>query len=131
MTSDFNITSTLERAFEKIKTAKILFEHQLYDDATSRAYYAVFHAISAVLLLKGMVFSSHGQTIGAFNKEFIKSGIFPSNFSKILYELFEDRHTGDYNVIFHIEEEKAQSNIYNAEKIINSIKEYLNSQGVL
>lgn len=65
------IKAMLSKAREKLKTARIDFDNERYDDSVSRSYYAVFHAISAVLLSKGLHFSSHSQTIGAFNKEFI------------------------------------------------------------
>ena len=62
----------LMKARKKVATAKTNLDNDQYDDAVSRTYYAVFHAISATLLSKGLHFSSHGQTIGAFNREFIK-----------------------------------------------------------
>ena len=76
------IKAMLSKAREKLKTARIDFDNERYDDSVSRSYYAVFHAISAVLLSKGLHFSSHSQTIGAFNKEFIKSKEFSASFTK-------------------------------------------------
>jgi len=80
------LSQILMKAESKLKTAKIDFENGQYGDAISRAYYAVFHAISAVLLSKQLVFSSHSQVIGAFNKEFVKEGIF----HKDLRQLFNN-----------------------------------------
>lgn len=62
--------------------ANIALTNDQYDDAVSRSYYAVFHAISALLFTKGLSFSSHSQTIGAFNKEFVRTDIFPKYYSK-------------------------------------------------
>ncbi len=92
------IKAMLSKAREKLKTAQIDFNNERYDDAISRTYYAVFHAISAALLSKGLHFSSHGQTIGAFNREFIKTKKFPSSFSKTIKKLFRERQMGDYDV---------------------------------
>ncbi|MFO0793750.1 MAG: HEPN domain-containing protein [Candidatus Brocadiaceae bacterium] len=92
------IKAMLSKAREKLKTAKIDFDNERYDDSVSRSYYAVFHGISAVLLSKGLHFSSHGQTIGAFNKEFIKSKAFSASFTKKIEKLFNRRQIGDYSI---------------------------------
>lgn len=69
---DINVIKAMfSKSREKLETAQIDFDNGRHNDSVSRSYYAVFHAISAVLLSKGLHFSSHGQTIGAFNKEFI------------------------------------------------------------
>jgi len=51
----------IEKAASKLKTARIDFENGQYDDSISRSYYAVFHALSAALLQKGLTYSSHSQ----------------------------------------------------------------------
>lgn len=115
----------LEKSESKLKTAVIDFESCQYDDAVSRAYYAVFHAISAALLSKKLSFSSHSQVIGAFNKEFIKTQIFPKEFSKYILGLFEDRQTGDYDVCSTMDVETATEAISRAKLIVNGVKKYL------
>ena len=97
MTLNHDVNAILTKAESKLKTAKLNFENEQYDDAASRAYYGAYHAISALLFSKGLVFSSHSQTIGAFNKEFVKTDIFPRESTKIMQNLFDDRQTGDYD----------------------------------
>ncbi len=41
----------IEKSKEKLNIAKLLLEHNAYDDTVSRSYYAVFHIIQAVILL--------------------------------------------------------------------------------
>jgi len=77
------IASTLEAAEHKLRAAKLLLEAGELGDAASRAYYAVFHAISAVHLVRGQTYSSHAQAIGSFNKKYVRSGTFPTTFTKI------------------------------------------------
>jgi len=78
------LRAILRKANEKLLAAKTDLKSLLFDDAVSRAYYAVYHAISAVLADLGLTFSSHAQTLGAFNKDFVKSGHFPKDtFAKI------------------------------------------------
>jgi uncharacterized protein (UPF0332 family) len=45
-----------------------------YNTVNTTDYYAIFHAISSIVLLVGKEFRSHGQLLGYFNKEFILIG---------------------------------------------------------
>mgnify|MGYP001574188031 CR=1 FL=1 len=119
------IKAMLSKACEKMKTARIDFDNERYDDSVSRSYYAVFHTISAVLLSKGLHFSSHSQTIGAFNKEFIKSKEFPASFTKIIENLFNERQTGDYDFETYLDADIAKEDLEEAEKIIDACETYL------
>lgn len=119
------IKMTLSKAREKLKTAKIDFDNERYEDSVSRAYYAVFHSISAVLLSKGLHFSSHGQTIGTFTREFIKTKEFPALFAKVIEKLFNERQTSDYDVESYIDKDVAQEDLKHAENILNACEEYL------
>ncbi|MCL5992226.1 MAG: HEPN domain-containing protein [Bacteroidetes bacterium] len=125
MNSEPNINSVLRKAKDKLKTAYIDFENGQYDDAVSRAYYAVYHAMTAALLFKGQVYSSHSRTIGAFNRDLIKSGVFPKNFTRMIHDLFDDRQLGDYDVDMSFEREIAEKNIKNAEMILSAVEKYL------
>ena len=124
------IQAILKKSFEKLRTAKIDFANNCFDDSVSRAYYAVFHSISAVLLSKGLHYSSHSQVIGNFNKEFVKTGIFPFHFTKILQRLFEERQTGDYDFDTYITREEAEENLKNAESLLMECKKYLINIGM-
>ena len=119
------IKAMLSKARGKLKTAQIDFDNERYDDSVSRSYYAVFHAISAVLLSKGLHFSSHSQTIGAFNKEFIKSKEFSASFTKIIEKLFNGRQIGDYDIESCLDADIAKEDLEEAGKIIDACETYL------
>jgi len=120
-----DLSALLNSALEKLDTARILYENARYDDAASRVYYAVFHAMTAALLSKGLSYSSHGQVIGAFNREFIKTGIFPKKYSSIIQALFDDRQIGDYGILVKISKTTAREHINKAEKMIKEIRLFL------
>lgn len=67
----------LDKAERMLEGAKSAHGAGFYEDAVSRAYYAAFHAVSAALASKHLSFSSHGQTLGAFNREFVATGMVP------------------------------------------------------
>jgi uncharacterized protein (UPF0332 family) len=47
------------------------------ETSASRAYYAAFHAIQALLKSIDQTYSKHSGVIAAFHREFIMTGIFP------------------------------------------------------
>jgi uncharacterized protein (UPF0332 family) len=118
----------LVTAESKLDAARILLRERLAGDAASRAYYAAFHAVSALHLAHGSSFSSHSQLIGQFNKRFVRTGIFPPEFSRLLARLFEDRQTGDYDVAISVSSERAQQDIAAAERIVYEIRDFLSTQ---
>ncbi len=115
----------IEKAESKLKMANIALTNDQYDDAVSRSYYAVFHAISALLYTKGLSFTSHSQTIGAFNKEFLKTEIFPKDYSKKIQTLFDERQTGDYDIRSDIDKVVASESTEFAKEVIENSKSYL------
>jgi uncharacterized protein (UPF0332 family) len=120
------LTAMLAKAEEKLKVARKNLEDGFFGDVSSRSYYAVFHAISAVLASKGLTFSSHAQVIGAFNKEFIKTAVFPQETTRKLQRLFEDRQISDYDCLEEIDEETARTDLQDAEELISACRNYLN-----
>ena len=114
----------IQVAERKLASARHSLAGGFYDDAASRAYYSAFHAISAALAAKGLAFSSHSQTLGAFNREFILTGEFPSVRFRDIQRLFDDRQTGDYGVLT-IDEEGAKRDIEIAATLLDACKAYL------
>lgn len=114
----------LAAAAVKLQAADLLLADGFTDDAASRAYYAVFHAISALHLANGNAFSSHAQLIGRFNKDFVRTGRLSAEFTKIVTRLFQDRQRGDY-ALATISSEQAALDIEDARRLIAAIREQL------
>lgn len=119
------LKAMMEKAEEKLHAAQREFKEGFYGEAASRAYYAVFHAICAVLAERGLSFSSHSQAIGAFNREFIRPGVFPADTARKIQRLFEDRQTADYDWSIHVDEVAASEDVRDADWLVNACREYL------
>ncbi len=65
-----------------MKAATILMREEEYRGANNRAYYAIYHAVSAVLALDGKSYKRHKDTLANFNKDYIKTEIFSKNFGR-------------------------------------------------
>ncbi len=121
----------IDKAYRALASARTLAESTDYDFASSRAYYACFYAIEALLLTKQLSFSKHSGVIAAFNQHFIKPGIFPKDFSKMLERLFRDRQMGDYGYDPSISAEEANEDVHVAQRIVESIVDHLRQNGFL
>ena len=120
-----HIALVLDMAEDKLKSARILLDAGQWRDAASRAYYCAFHAATAVLLNRGLSFSSHAQTIGAFNREFVKTGIFPKEFGRRLMKMQTDREAGDYRATSSIGEAIAHQDVAAATEFLTSCRDLL------
>ena len=118
----------LERANESIKAAQLMFENKLFIPAINRIYYSMFYSVQALLILNEKTFSKHGQVKGYFNKEFIKSGVFPKEFGKLFNTVFEYRQKFDYVDLLIPEEELISDYILEAKKFVDQISSYLNDK---
>lgn len=132
MSADREVFSEMyNKAVDKLETSRLLLDNNKFDDSVSRAYYAVFHIISALLLSKDLVFSSHSQLIGAFNREFIKSRILPADMAEKTRNLFKLRQSGDYSINPDIDRVIAERSYFDATYIITNAAGYLQSTGRL
>lgn len=92
------VKGQIEKSEDKLKAARSLLNDGFFDDAISRAYYAIFHAASAVLLSEGMTVESHSALKTVFGLRFIRSGRIDRRFGRILSRLKDERENGDYDI---------------------------------
>ena len=115
----------IKKAEEEIKAAEMLMKEELCRIAVSRAYYAMFYTAEALLLTKGLSYSSHKGVISNFGREFVKSGVFSKKTQKALSGIFKLRQNCDYEPLPEIDESKAKLALKNAKEFLNEAKTYL------
>lgn len=113
---------------EDLQAAKVLFEAESYRGANNRAYYAIFHAVSAVLALEGVSFKRHKDTLSYFNKNYVAQQLFPRDLGRRIVNAEEIRHASDYDTFYIASKETALQQIATAEQLINLISDYCASQ---
>ncbi|MBI5700801.1 HEPN domain-containing protein [Candidatus Saganbacteria bacterium] len=122
------INAMMQKSEEALKDASVLFDLGSYGAAASRAYYAVFHMLQAVLLVKNLSFSKHSGVIGGFSRHFIKEGLFPREYAGKIKNLWKNREIGDYEYETKISSKDARESIEEANLIVNSLKKYIESK---
>ena len=117
----------LELAKNDLSGAEVMFGQKYYRIANNRAYYAIFHSLSACLALEFKAFKSHGQTIGNFNKDFIHTGKFPADWSKKISDAQEIRNSSDYEDFYIVSIERTRLQLETAREVVALVEKYLMS----
>jgi uncharacterized protein (UPF0332 family) len=108
----------IAKAKESVRAAKILCGESSFDFAISRAYYAMFYVAQAFLLSRGLSYSSHASTIGAFGQNFARTGLVPIKFHRYLIDAQDKRSKGDYDILPSFNAMDADDQILIAEQFI-------------
>ena len=115
----------LEQAKDELQDAKILFNVKSYKSANNRAYYAIFHAMKAVLALELIDFKRHKSVLAYFNKNYINTEIFPKNMGRRIIDASKTREDSDYDDEFIVKAEETQVQIETAKELIELVEKYL------
>ena len=123
-----NIGTTKDLVMYRIETAlqsaMVLMEVSDYRGANNRAYYAIFHAISAVHALNGKGYKRHKDSLGNFNKEYVKTEIFPKSLGRKIAESEEIRHASDYDDFYIATRDEAEEQIATAKELIQLVEKH-------
>lgn len=117
-----------DHALECLDAAKSLLENGNYKSAANRSYYAIFHAMRAVLALNEIDMRHHSGIISEFRKLYIKTGVFETRLSQIISVLFDTRTESDYDDFFVISKAEVVEQTENAEYFLQVIKAHLDQQ---
>jgi uncharacterized protein (UPF0332 family) len=91
----------------------------------NRAYYAMFYAIQALVVIKKARISKHSGVISFFDREFVKKGIIDKQFSKWLHRLFDLRQAADYGDMFEPSKKQCEQVSEQVKDFVQRIKEYI------
>ena len=89
-----------ERACSCLKQAEGNASMDFWDVVVNRLYYAVFHAVSALLIKDGHNVSTHKGAMLMFGQNYVKTGIFTADDSRLYSSLQMMREESDYNCVY-------------------------------
>ena len=118
----------IERAKEDLDVAHQLFENGNYRIANNRAYYAIFHALRAVLAFDNFDSSKHSGVIAEFRRKYVKENIFPAEMSKMIGSAFMIRNASDYDDMFIASKAETKEQLQYADFIYGTINEYVSNR---
>jgi uncharacterized protein (UPF0332 family) len=121
------VEQALERSRDDLEAARHLVAGGFLRQATSRSYYAAFHAAEAALLALGETRSKHSGVISAFAQLIVRSGEVDEATGRLLRSLFERRNEADYAGP-PISAEDAQSALTDAETFVQAVDSWVASR---
>jgi uncharacterized protein (UPF0332 family) len=114
-----------DKAQRSLEVARMLADQGHFDFSASRIYYAMFYTAEALLLHRGLSFSSHSAVIASYGKEFSKTGTLDPKFHKYLIAAQDYRSQGDYSYGPSVPQEDVQNAIRWAGEFIEAARNYL------
>ena len=84
----------------------------------------MFYAGIALGVSRQVVLSKHSQAIAFFDKEFVKTEIFPRDLSRFLHLGFDQRQVNDYGDIWAVSQEEAETVFSEARLFVESVDGY-------
>ncbi len=100
----------------------------LWSGAANRLYYAVFHAVSALLVHDRHQVNTHQGSHALFGLHYIKTGILPAEFGYLYGQLQTMRENSDCNCIYDVKPEELQERIEPFRQMIRAIETLIYSQ---
>lgn len=92
-----------------------------WSGAAGRLYYALFHAVSALLIHDCYQVNSHKGSHILFGNYYIKTGLLPKEFATIYSQMESIREEGEYNCTYKVTEEELRQKLSPAKEMIDTI----------
>lgn len=112
-------------AQDKLTLARKLAVDGYYNDAVSKAYYAMFYASRALLLAVGQDPHKHTGVVSLFGEHFVKTGKADAKFGRTLAVAKRLREESDYDERKHATKEEAEQAVADADEFIREIQRLL------
>jgi uncharacterized protein (UPF0332 family) len=111
----------MARADEELRAAEHLLAHGFARIALTRAYFAAFHAVRALLYARGHEPRTHRGAISLFGQHFVKHGTYPAADGWLLSRLQRFREEADYSDAFVADPALARQELDAARDLVRRI----------
>ena len=111
----------LEKAKNTLSYAKSYINDTTLDSTVNRIYYAMFYAVNALLITKGLYSSKHSGVRAIFNREIVNKGLIEKQWGEFFADMFDRRQKGDYKDFVEFEKQEVEEWLKKSEEFINII----------
>lgn len=119
------VTLELEKVDKTLAEMDIQLRNSLWGMAANRLYYALFHAVSALLINDRHEVGTHRGAVHKFSLFYVKTGIFTVADGKLYSQLQQLREDGDYNCSTDVDQEDIEGKVAPARRLIEKIRQYI------
>jgi uncharacterized protein (UPF0332 family) len=125
-----NAKAELAKAYAARRAAVALAKLELFDDASSRLYYAAFHLVSAALLTLGVQAQTHGGLATLLGQHLVQPGLVPPAVARCFAALMGLRSQADYNRHFITDSEGFSEEMQKADVLFSALEAFLATKGI-
>ena len=96
----------------------------------NRLYYALFHAVCALLINDKHEVGTHRGAVNKFRLFYVKEGVFTNEEGKLYSQLQSLREDGDYNCSIDVDQDDVEGKVTPTLRLIEKIKQYIANNNV-
>ena len=115
------ISLELEKAQVAYNETVWLTEKMLWSGAAGRLYYALFHAVSALLVHDRHAVNSHKGSHILFGNYYIRTGLLPKEFGELYSQMESISEEGEYNCTYKVTQKELEQKLVPAREMIDTI----------
>ncbi len=115
-------TYRLEKAEDTLSDARKYINDATPESTVNRIYYAMFYAVNALLITKGLSSSKHSGVRALFNKEIVNKGLIERQWGELYSDMFDRRQKGDYSDFVKFKKQDVEIWLKKAEEFIGIIR---------
>ena len=116
------VSLEIEKAQKIFDQIENLCKLGYWDNIANRLYYAVFHAVSALLIYDGHSVRSHKGAVVTFGQNYVKTGILSMEDGRLYSQLQTMREKSDYNCAYETSREEIEPMVAPTGMLISKIK---------
>ena len=125
---DVIVSRELFKAEDSFKAVIYCAEVDIWSTVANRLYYAMFHAISALLVSDGHYIKSHRAIISQFGLYYVKPRLFSVEEGRLLSNVLIMRDRSDYNTFFEGDAATITPLIEPVRAFIDKVRQYIDSK---
>ncbi len=115
----------MEKADSTFAENEGLVEKGYWNTLANRLYYALFHAVSALLISDGREVGSHKGAAIRFHQYYVRTGIFSEDEGSFYSQMETLREKADYNCFFKVSEADVKARIETTRQMIEKVRRYI------
>lgn len=120
------VDQEMVKALKFLTDAEELARLEMWNVVTNRAYYALYHAVMAMMVNDGFLPKTHSGLITEFGREYVITGKIDPKYSKVLSQMRSIRENCDYDVFYYTCKEEMEPVLIIVRELIELINERIN-----
>ena len=130
MDAELLIRLQTEKSQRFLQEADDMVQQKRWSLAANRYYYACYHIVHAVFILRGIATKTHDGTLTELGKHFILTGQLDKKYGRFYARMIQLRIKADYNSIAEVTEAEVLEMSPLSHEFVGALKAIINQNNV-